>query len=232
MKTIANISLMIAKAIITFVLIGCNSIVPNDNILGDIEDDVKHYYEAELDYWKQVELWVGLQRTGISNSSFEDKMLTQKEEIAKIIDNINEKKDGLIGKTLSTDVEEGTPLKIVSPFKIVDVIFKGNADYFDFKITLVMEAEVETTENIHSQERYTNEGAIGVNYLKSNGEKNYSGTVGGVDYKQDIPKGTRLVLNERIEEMAHANNEMEISYRLVNTQRLSIYWNPPIDVAK
>lgn len=232
MKTIANISLLIANAIITFVLIGCNSIVPNDNILGDIEDDVKHYYETELDYLKQAEQWIALQSTGISNSSFEDKILTQKEEIAKIIDNINEKKDGLVGKTLSTDVEEGTPLKIVSPFKIIDVIFKGNADYLDFNITLVMEAEVETTANIHSQERFTNEGAIGVNYWGSNGEKNYSGTVGGVDYKQDIPKGTRLVLNERVEEMAHANNKMEISYRLVNTQRLSIYWNPPVDAAK
>ena len=147
---------MTACILMAFACWSCTSNVSRNSILGDLADDLKTYYDTWTDIREGFALFALKQvaKTGENKSEphllieygESDEVSDKRKEMDKIADEITEKKDILVGNTIPTEVTEGTPLKLITPFKIIEVSV-------DFKhtlhIQLIAEAEVEATSDIH-----------------------------------------------------------------------------------
>lgn len=230
-------SLMTACILMAFACWSCTSNVSRNSILEDLADDLKTYYDTWTDIREGFALFALKQvaKTGENKSEphllieygESDEVSDKRKEMDKIADEITEKKDILVGNTIPTEVTEGTPLKLITPFKITEVSV-------DFKhtlhIQLIAEAEVEATSDIHVLDNRKSDYYIHINYIKSDGSEVFSNwrcKTSPVTYGMDIPAGTRFTIQETIEESLSVK-ESPISYqsRLLDTKSLSIQWNP------
>lgn len=229
--------LMMACILMAFACWSCTSSVSRNSILGDLADDLKDYYDTWTDIREGFALFALKQvvKTGENKSEPQllleygesDEVSAKHEKMDKIADKIMEKKDILVGTTIPTEVSEGTPLKLISPFKIIEtsVEFKHTPH-----IQLIAEAEVETTSDIHVFDHRKSDYYIHINYTNSDGNEVFSNwrcKISPVAYGMDIPAGTRFTIQETIEESLSVK-ESPISYqsRLLDTKTLSIQWNP------
>lgn len=235
--------LLMASTVIMLLCGSCSSRTSRHSILGDAADDLKDYYDTGITDWKRSFFWFQVKKlfttdtkelngknlTPLWSAEFaeSDKGRGLQEKMARIVDDLKKKEGYLVGRTIQTEVAEGTPLKVIAPFKIIESSVNVNGTPI---IRLLAEAEVEATTNIHVSDYGNSNYHIHVNYLKYDGSLTFSDRrcrISPVSYRMDIPAGTRFTLTEPIEEGLNAE-ESFFAYksRLLDTQRFSLQWNP------
>ena len=159
---------ILTLGLLTLMSCGGSSSNSDNPILGNVNKYVKDMYEksnAAAAYDKQV--------YQEKDDKDKDKAISLNKDLVKAYERLMQEKDNALGNEMPTEVREGTPLKVVKPFTVVEIeivpnggaapvkLEEGDGDMVTWRnggrlqgarVYVKLEAELELTENIKAQE--------------------------------------------------------------------------------
>ena len=222
---------------------GAGSSSSESSILGEVGKYVDDMYEksnAAAAYDKQV-----YQNEGDQD---EKKAIGLNKDLVEAYGNLMQQKDKALGREMPTEVLEGTPMKVVKPFTVVEVnvlpsgglkaveledssddmaAWRNGMKLQGARMSVKLEAELELTENIRAQKGTWS--AMGTKYestiscCAATDADSIVATYAGIDYDYSVPNqsGTTVKITFTLsDESHHPFNQPADQYYYIDKLRL------------
>lgn len=232
MKNKTIIFIIIGAIIMQTACIGSFSSKVNEyGILGEFGELLKEYYEKVLNY-----------KNNVSSAKSQEEKIQMEKIVEEAYIKLEESGNKLIGHTISTEIETGVPLKLISPF-VVDRYEFRNGIFLDAMTGIVpritIKAEVELTANIKAHQKTWNSSVEEDERIKLYLIGNDNHLIGRFElqslkqdyyyYYNNLSIGTRMKLIADIYDRGDRIYEREEGFAsfLIDPQKIVIHWDNP-----